>query len=115
MTFAPAPGVAPPGRFLGLELNPDFACAVIVERTTGGEGFSARRYKKSLIRELAAAAGTIDDSLFADATRAGVPVPVLVEMVRAYSWDVDFQRDICTSCDQNPIAGRLHFRQQGPH
>jgi hypothetical protein len=21
--------------------------------------------------------------------------------------------DICTSCDQNPIAGRLHFRQQG--
>ena len=22
--------------------------------------------------------------------------------------------DICTSCDQNPIAGRLHFRQQGP-
>ena len=22
--------------------------------------------------------------------------------------------DICTSCDQNPIAGRLHFRHQGP-
>ena len=22
--------------------------------------------------------------------------------------------DICTSCDQNPIAGRLHFRQQRP-
>ena len=23
--------------------------------------------------------------------------------------------DICTSCDQNPIAGRRHFRQQGPN
>lgn len=93
VTFAPAPGVAPPGRFLGLELNPDFARAVIVECAAPG-GFTARLHKKALTRELAAAAGTIDDSLFADATRAGVPVPVLVEMVRAYSWDVDFQRDI---------------------
>ena len=98
VTFAPAPGVAPPGRFLGLELTPDFARAVVVERTAGAtstdRGFTARQYKKTLTSKLAAAAGTIDDSLFADAVRAGVPVPVLVEMVRAYSWDVDFQRDI---------------------
>ena len=94
VTFAPAPGVAPPGRFLGFELNPDFARAVVVERTAAAEGFTARAYEKALTRELAAAAGTIDNSLFADATRAGVPDPVLVEMVRAYSWDVDFQRDI---------------------
>jgi len=87
-------GVPPPGRFLGFEINPDFARSVIIERTATPKGFTARAYKKVLTRELAAAAGTIYGSLFADATRAGVPDPVLIEMVRAYSWDVDFQRDI---------------------
>ena len=93
VTFEPAPGMPAPGRFLGLELSLDFARAVVVERAASG-GFTARQHNKALTRQLAAAAGTIGDSLFADATRAGVPVPVLVEMVRAYSWDVDFQRDI---------------------
>ncbi|HJO71281.1 MAG: peptidoglycan DD-metalloendopeptidase family protein [Rhodospirillales bacterium] len=93
VTFAPVPGIPAPGRFLGFELNLDFARAVVVGRAASG-GFTAHQHKKALTRELAAAADTIDDSLFADATRAGVPVPVLVEMVRAYSWDVDFQRDI---------------------
>ncbi len=40
------------------------------------------------------AAGPINDSLFLSARRAGVPIGVLMELIRIFSWDVDFQRDI---------------------
>ena len=40
------------------------------------------------------AEGTIDWSLFKAGTDAGVPNAVMAELVRAFSWDVDFQRDI---------------------
>jgi murein DD-endopeptidase MepM/ murein hydrolase activator NlpD len=38
--------------------------------------------------------GTIRTSLAAAADRAGVPSSVLAEMIRAFSYDVDFERDI---------------------
>ena len=38
--------------------------------------------------------GTIHTSLAAAADRAGVPPGVLAEMIRAFSYDVDFERDI---------------------
>ena len=53
--------------------------------------------------------------------------PITLEVLRHRLWTASslkarsnrrplfpFCFDICTSCDQNPIAGRLHFRQQGP-
>lgn len=39
-------------------------------------------------------AGTIDDSLFASAARAGVPASVTTELIRMFSYDIDFQREI---------------------
>ena len=42
------------------------------------------------------AAGTIDNSLFLDGERAGVPAQIIVEMIRMYSYSVDFQREIRT-------------------
>tara|TARA_Y100000590_G_scaffold405018_1_gene492982 strand:+ start:649 stop:2160 length:1512 start_codon:yes stop_codon:yes gene_type:complete len=38
--------------------------------------------------------GTIDTSLFVATRSAGVPIPVVMEMVNIFSWDIDFQRDI---------------------
>jgi hypothetical protein len=38
--------------------------------------------------------GTIDTSLAAATSRAGVPAGVLGEMIRAFSYDVDFQREV---------------------
>ena len=38
--------------------------------------------------------GTIHTSLAAAAGRAGVPAGVLAEMIRAFSYDVDFEREI---------------------
>jgi murein DD-endopeptidase MepM/ murein hydrolase activator NlpD len=38
--------------------------------------------------------GSIKSSLYLSAIKAGVPNPVLMELIRIYSWDVDFQRGI---------------------
>jgi murein DD-endopeptidase MepM/ murein hydrolase activator NlpD len=79
-------------RFLGLTLDVDFARLVTVKRD--GDGFAADETEKELIREPAWAGGTIRANLFDDATAAGVPAPVIVNLIRLYSWDVDFQRGI---------------------
>ncbi len=82
-----------PDRFLGFTLALDFARQVAVARPPDG-GFRATRTAKALVAKPAIAAGTIQSSLFDDALKAGVPLPVIVELIRAYSWDVDFQRGI---------------------
>jgi len=39
-------------------------------------------------------AGEIDSSLYLAGRKAGVPDAMLAELIRAFSWDVDFQRDV---------------------
>ena len=98
VTFAPQAddrtrGRAPaPGRFLGFAVALDFARDIAVRR--GDEGFTASEVEKALERSLAHRQGEIRGSLFVDGKRAGVSVPVLLRLIRAFSWDVDFQRDI---------------------
>lgn len=82
-----------PGRFVGLSIAPDFSRAFEVSRT-GEDDYSAVEKEKALTRSPARAHGSIGSSLFVDGEKAGIPVSVLVELIRAYSWDVDFQRDI---------------------
>jgi murein DD-endopeptidase MepM/ murein hydrolase activator NlpD len=93
LMFERAVGDDSPGDFLGFTMAPDFAREVEVARTEDGS-FTAIEIEKTLTRGPARAAGIIDNSLFVDGERAGVPIPVLLEMIRAFSWDVDFQRDI---------------------
>ena len=57
-------------------------------------GFVAKEVERSLEQETVTAAGTIDNSLFVDASAAGIPPTVLAELIRIFSFDVDFQRDI---------------------
>ena len=56
--------------------------------------FSVEKASKPLSTELTLAAGTITNSLFETGYESGVPDGVLAELVRAYSYDVDFQREI---------------------
>ncbi len=92
-TDDPTRGRTPaPGRFLGFAVAVDYAREVAVRR--GGDGFTASEVEKPLVRTLAHHRGDIRDSLFVAGKRAGLGVPVLVRLIRAFSWDVDFQRDI---------------------
>jgi murein DD-endopeptidase MepM/ murein hydrolase activator NlpD len=64
-----------------------------VER--GPEGnYVASKHRLATDTAPTRASGIIENSLFVAGEKAGVPVPVLVQLIRAYSWDVDFQRDI---------------------
>jgi len=55
------------------------------------EGISLKAETQTLPQ---AYAGTISSSLYKAAIDQGVPAPVLADMIRLFSYDVDFQRDI---------------------
>ncbi|NIZ02616.1 M23 family metallopeptidase [Thalassospira lucentensis] len=75
-----------------LSFQPDPETIVSVSRTD--DGFDAATDKVELTPAENAASGTIQQSLFLAAENNGVPVPVLMEMIELYSYEVDFQRDI---------------------
>lgn len=77
----------------GFSFQPNVETRVVVQRNDGGS-FQARSIDRHLYRTYAVAEGTIDTSLFDAATDADVPPIVLSEMVRALSFDIDFQRDL---------------------
>ncbi|MEL0022190.1 MAG: hypothetical protein VW709_20185, partial [Rickettsiales bacterium] len=56
--------------------------------------FKAFETQKALTGYFSYAEGSIRSSLYKAAVRASVPLPVLEELIRIYSWDVDFQREI---------------------
>lgn len=56
--------------------------------------FVATALKAETSLETQAFTGTISSSLYEAAVSKGVPAPVLVDMIKLFSYDVDFQRDI---------------------
>jgi murein DD-endopeptidase MepM/ murein hydrolase activator NlpD len=105
--FSPVPLSAGLGRLQGLSLSPAFNRQVIVTRTSDG-AFSANEKEKVLTSSLVRADGTIKHSLYIDGLKAGLPAPILVALIRAYSWDVDFQRGIHPGDGFEVMFERLH-------
>lgn len=66
---------------------------VMVERARSG-GFAVRQLKSPVFKGLAHAGGTIHSSLYQTAIDSGIPVKMVGEIIQAFSYDVDFQRDI---------------------
>jgi murein DD-endopeptidase MepM/ murein hydrolase activator NlpD len=79
--------------FSGLQIQPDKINTVTVRRGSDG-GFTADQQEKSVYRTLKGYQGTIDSSLYVSAKAAGVPDGVILDLIKMYSWNVDFQRDI---------------------
>lgn len=86
--------VSPNDGLTEVALDPTEVRRVSVRRKGDDAGFKAFEFNKTLTRELAMADGEIQSSLYKAAVRTGVPTAVLAELVRIYSWDVDFQREI---------------------
>lgn len=80
------------GKFVGFEFQPAVERSVSV--SFNGVRFQAAETEKKLARRSVAAQGAIRSSLFESGRQAGVPMAVLTELIRNYSYDVDFQRDI---------------------
>ncbi len=75
---------------LALETDPERT--IVVQRE--GDGYRALEHRHPLEARRQYARGTISDSLYLSARRAGIPEAVLIEIIRMFSFDVDFQREI---------------------
>jgi murein DD-endopeptidase MepM/ murein hydrolase activator NlpD len=56
--------------------------------------FTSELNEKEAVQKLYAKKAVIDISLYGSALEAGIPLSVIADAIRVYSWDVDFQRDI---------------------
>jgi len=74
-------------------LDPNVIRQIAVRRDDA-TSFRAFETKRTLNRRLNFARGVIGSSLYKAAVDRDVPLSVLAELVRIYSWDVDFQREI---------------------
>lgn len=66
---------------------------IVIARDTQGR-FVAVLDKKQVVLHTKAAKAKIETSLYGSAARAGIPASIVAEIIKIYSYDVDFQRDI---------------------
>jgi murein DD-endopeptidase MepM/ murein hydrolase activator NlpD len=92
VTFAPSPYGFGRGPFRQVSLAAD-PVRDVAARWTGSD-FAAIETQRQVTRQVAHYSGTIKSSLYESASSAGVPLPVILAMIKALSYDVDFQRDI---------------------
>ena len=78
---------------LALTIRPEPRREITLERDGEGD-FSVEEEIFEVTSKLQRAAGEVDGSVIASAEAAGVPHQPLAEMLRAFSWDVNFQHDI---------------------
>ena len=80
-------------EFSKMAMKLDPVKEVSVERD-GPEKFQAELSEKELFPRTYARKANIQTSLYGSAARASIPSSVIAEMIRIYSWNIDFQRDI---------------------
>jgi murein DD-endopeptidase MepM/ murein hydrolase activator NlpD len=80
-------------QLVSLSFEPDLTKDVTLMRSGSGD-FIAAAVDKPIIERRHQASGIIDSSLFNAAQEAGVPMPVVADLIKTFSFDVDFQRDI---------------------
>ena len=107
VTFSDARDDVGRARLMALSLPKDLANLIEVRRVNGS-GFAARKSKRILTRIPVRAAGKIKSNLYQAGVNRGVPPRILVEMIRIYSWDVDFQRDIQPGDAFDVMYERIH-------
>ncbi|WP_425066882.1 M23 family metallopeptidase [Reyranella sp.] len=82
-----------PTVLVGLSIRPEPQRAFNVERDDDGS-YSLEEEVFEVAPRLMRASGEVDGSVIGSAEAAGVPHGPLAEMLRAFSWDVNFQHDI---------------------
>lgn len=95
----------------GLKLKIDPVNEVIVEKQ-GEDNFKSAVEKKEVILKNQVAKASIQNSLYGSAAKAGVPASVVANMIRIYSYEVDFQRDIRTG-DKIEVFYQTYETEEG--
>ena len=86
---------------------------VVVARAGDGH-FASHAQLHPLTRVPELAIGVIHTSLFDAASEAGVPMSVLADMIHAFSYDVDFQREVHPEDSFEVMFERLHDESGKP-
>jgi murein DD-endopeptidase MepM/ murein hydrolase activator NlpD len=81
------------GRLLSVSFSPTIQQDITIARAADGK-FSAASSVKQLSEHFHRAGARIDSSLYLAAMQAGIPAPVVVQMIHMFSYEVDFQRDL---------------------
>jgi murein DD-endopeptidase MepM/ murein hydrolase activator NlpD len=76
-----------------IALQPSVERDVMVERSEDGD-FEARAIERPLTTEMALSSARIDSSLYQAGQDAAVPLSVLSEVIKAFAYDIDFEREI---------------------
>jgi murein DD-endopeptidase MepM/ murein hydrolase activator NlpD len=76
-----------------MQMDVDPVKQVSITRS-GAEKFIAEMNEKQLTSRTHAKVAKIQTSLYGSAARANIPQSVIAEVIRLYSWNIDFQRDI---------------------
>jgi murein DD-endopeptidase MepM/ murein hydrolase activator NlpD len=86
----------PPLELVSLRLQASPEQDIQVARAAAEDSFVARAVERPLTRHVTGRRGRIESSLFVAGQEADIPVPIMIDLIRAYSFDVDFQREIQT-------------------
>lgn len=84
---------APSNTLLSMAIKTDVDRQVAVHRMADGT-YKGEEIVTELKTGFVQAKATIDSSLFLAANDAGIPPAITVELIRMYSYDIDFQREI---------------------
>lgn len=90
---APASDASRAEIFQGIVLHPKAEQTIKVLRNGDGD-FAVNNELLPLTAMVRHSTAQIDSNLYLTATKAGVPAPVLNDLIRIFSFDVDFQREI---------------------
>ena len=110
VTLLPGQGDEP-ARFAGLSFQASIERDVHVRLASAG--YSAHEVMRPLKQSLGRGGAIIENSIFADGTAAGVPVEVMLELIKAFSYDVDFQREIQPGDRMDVVYEQTHDVQTG--
>jgi murein DD-endopeptidase MepM/ murein hydrolase activator NlpD len=107
---AETPGQPKRTMVLSLKVRPTIEREIVVERTAGG--YQTAEIVKTLTEKTDRVQGVIKGSLYQAAMNAGVPEGAIQELIRIYSYDVDFQRDIQAG-DKFDVLFTRYYDDQG--
>lgn len=87
------PAVEPERDLLSVLVKPSYERDITVRRTSEG-GFTAAETTRNLTQQDYRVKGIVDSSLYLAASAAGVPENVTADLIKIFSYDVDFQREV---------------------
>ena len=102
---------SPTRRLLSLSFAPNVEHQINVHLAPE-EGYFAEDIQRKLEGRYQHAGATIDSSLYLAAMQAGIPANLVVEIIRMFSYEVDFQRDVHQG-DEFEVFFNRYFTDEG--